>query len=261
MVTLLSSLAFADAAAEMDMAPCMEAYVSATVPAAGATDVPVDVAPALIWADDCSMGGSFQLRLELDGELVAEHRVDAASGSRSGVGRMPLEQELLPNSEYRLVIQDSWQETELLFTTGEGLVQGAAPPVVDSFSVEAWENGDGFSLSGSLSATQGADPDELSLLILRSLEGEVLAASDQTSSWLWFNEFSQDVPEELCVELVQQDGAGTESDPVVSCAVPSIESGMGCSTSPLNPSPLNPSPLGASLLIGLAGLLAVRRES
>ena len=87
------------------------------------------------------------------------------------------------------------------------------------------------------------------MLLLRSEEGDLIAASADSSS-IWFDQIVDVVPEEFCVSLTQQDGAGVESEPVVACAVPEVID-SGCSTSPL----------GASMLIALAGLLMVRRRS
>ena len=92
MMLLLSQLAFAKVAAS-DMEACSDAYVIATVPSAGAT-VPYDLSPAIVWADDCGLGGVFELRIEQAEDLVTSHSVVVDAGTRSGVDRIPLESPL-----------------------------------------------------------------------------------------------------------------------------------------------------------------------
>ena len=248
MITLLT-LAFADA--DIAGAPCREPFVSSTLPAAGAGDVPLDVAPAFIWMDECGMSGSFQFALERDGERLAEERVDA-DGGLFGAGRLLLGEDLEADTEYLLVITaDGMDElTEVLFTTGSGYVQGAGDPELSGFLVDAWDRDDGLvGLSSMVDVTLGEDPDGLSLVLLLDPDGEVLGATDRDSRQYLYGTLDE-LPEQYCVSAVQEDGSGVRGDAVEICAVPAVEEQGICSTTPL----------GASMLAGLFGLLLARRR-
>jgi len=248
---LTLSVVEAKVASDADMIACMDPYVTSTVPAAGATDVPVDVAPGFIWADDCFMGGVMTITLELDGELIAEEEI-AVGGAGTGIARLTLADELLADTEYRMVVIDViWGETEVFFTTGSEQVQGAVAPEVIRFTVEAWSTDFGFDLSSYLQAELGEDPDGLSILLLVDEDGEVLSATPDNE--IWHSEPVEDLPEEYCLLIAQEDGAGVRTETVEACAVPELQRDIGrrCSTTPL----------GASMLAGLFGILLIRRES
>ena len=252
MLTLL--IATASAAADMDMAPCGEPYVSGTIPAAGQQDVPLDIAPAFVWAEDCAEGGSFSVRLELEGEVIAQQTFTTAAAS-SGLERLFLDEDLQAHTEYLFVIEDSWSEVEVAFTTGEGLVVGSEPPVVISASASASENQDGsYYVYTSVQAELGQDPDRSSVLLLVDADGGVLAASANSPAWMSDAVFTETAPEEGCLLLAQEDGAGVRSEPVEACALAEIlpyRGGVGgCSTGGL----------AASAWLGLVGLLALRRR-
>lgn len=252
MISLLATVALAQDNMAMDMAPCMDPYVVSMVPEAGDVAVPIDMAPAFVWASDCGLTGEFQVALELDGERVAETRVDA-EGTSSGMGRLLPEADLLPETEYRVVISGGWDEQEVLFTTGTELAQGASAPQGSDYRVEAWEqSGGGWSISTTLTTQAGEDPDGQSLLVLRDSEDGVLAASGADSGGLWFNQSIEGDPQgEYCVYLTQEDGSGLASDAAEFCMAPIIEASRGCTTAPVGV------PLFA--LFGLA--LGLRRRS
>jgi len=231
--------------------PCTGPYVGDTVPFAGATDVPVDVAPAIVWVDSCEDGGSLEIVLMQGDSLIAELSVDIDAGQSSGVGRL-LPGQLEPNTEYRLVYTHRWgDELESLFTTGEGLVQGAGGPEVLGFSARAWRQDGGFDLQCTLEAALGEDPDGLSVLVVSNEDGDVRAGlvddrDGEGGSVEWFYDRVEERPEEYCVFVVQEDGAGVAGDAVEACTEPE----RGCSTAPL----------GASLFVGLLAMLLARRE-
>ena len=259
-MTLLVSLAFAQDDAAVGM-PCPDPYVTDAVPAAGALDVPVDVQPAILWRDDCVLGGSIQLTLEQGDALVAEHRVDLNAGRESGILRLDAE-ELLPDTEYRLTARDSQDiETEWLFTTGSGRVQGTAAPEVTELTMQTWTSGDENVVYTSLYADIGDDPDGLSALVLLDADGEVLAA-DTDPEWVLLQArevVAEEQPLEHCVYVVQEDGAGVRSEAVEACGEPELqdwdEEGWGsqrmCSAAPLS----------LSFVTGLLALVAVGRRS
>lgn len=253
MLLPLITTALAYPAAE-DMAPCGEPYIVGTVPTAGQTEVPLDISPALIWAEDCGDGGVLNARLELDGQVLAEQQFVTEVGS-NGMERLLLEEPLLPGTDYLFVIEDSWSSVEIAFTTGEGLVVGAEPPVAISTEASTWADGDGFALWTSVEAEFGQDPDHSSVLLLVDADGGILAASSNNPSWMTAREHVSERPEEGCTLLAQEDGAGTRSEPIEACAEATLVGGghpdrLGCSTGGL----------AATLGMALAGLLALRRR-
>lgn len=258
-MTLLVSLALAQDEAA-DLAPCPEPYVTDALPAAGALDVPVDVQPAILWRDDCSLGGSLQMFLEQDETLIAEHRVDLNEGHVSGVIRLDAG-ELLPDTEYRLTARDSMDmETEWLFTTGSGRVQGTAAPEVTELTMQTWSSGEDFVVYTNLYAEVGEDPDALSVMLLLDADGSLLSAgTDAGLVLLDGREVLAEEPLEHCVYVVQEDGAGVRSEAVEACGEPELqewgEEGWGsqrmCSAAPLS----------LSFVTGLLALVAVGRRS
>jgi hypothetical protein len=234
MIALLTTVALAQDNMAMDMAPCMDPYVVSMFPEAGDVDVPMDMAPAFIWASDCGLTGEFQMVLELDGERIAETRVDA-DGSSSGMGRLFPDAQLEAEAEYRVVISGGWDEQEVLFTTGTELSQPTSAPEGSNYRVEAWDQGGGtFSMSITLSSVGGEDPDGQSLLVLRDSEDGVVAASTADAGGLWFNYTVDGEPtEEVCVSLTQEDASGLASEAQEFCMMPIIERGGGCTTAPV----------------------------
>ncbi len=191
------------------------------------------------------------ITLELDGELVAEEEITVA-GAGTGISRLPLADELLADTEYRLLVVDAtWGETEVLFTTGSGQVQGAEAPEATGLTVDAWSSDSGFDLSSYLEAELGEDPDGLSILVLVDEDGEVLSVAPDGG--FWYSDRVEELPDEYCLLIAQEDGAGVRTETVEACAVPELQRSGGrlCSTTPL----------GASMLAGLFGILLIRRES
>jgi uncharacterized protein (TIGR03382 family) len=247
---LLTLLSFASADADMMLAPCMGPVVTATLPAAGATEVPVDALPAFVWHEDCGEAGDFKAELYLEGELVFEQHFPTAGGV--GLERLELDATLQPDSEYLLHLSGVDQDLDVEFSTGQGAIQGAEAPTLVSVGTEAWKDGGLFYLYTDVEATTGADPDSLSALMLLDEQGELVDVDVQPRSWLSASSTSRSLPEELCFSLVQVDGLGAQSEPLETCSAPVFEGRMGCSSAPV----------GASMLAGLlALLLTVRRRT
>ena len=255
MFQLLLSLSFA--ASEMDMAPCMDPYVAGTTPRAGQQQVPLDLAPAFTWYDDCSAGGPFTARLLLGDELIAEQSFTAAAQA-SGLERMQLEEPLEPHTDYLLVIEQAdWSSVEIAFRTGDGVVVGAEPPQAISTEATTWEADESsYALDVGVQAEAGQDPDDLSVLLLVDADGGILAASSESAAWLSQRSWVSELPEEGCLLLAQEDGAGLRSEAQEICTEAEfLEAATGtpfgvCSSSGLL----------ASAWLGLAGLLALRRR-
>ena len=246
---LLVASAFAEPVA--DAAACIEPYVTAILPAQGATDVPVDVVPAITWSDDCALGGSFQLTLLLDDVLLAEERVDLDGSARGGFAQLVFTEELEADTEYSFVVATEWGESEGIFTTGSSLVVGADAPEVTDYRTYAQAGGDGFYVYGSVSAMPGEDPDELAFLVLRDANGEVVDASND--GVLFHDWLAGEQPETVCLSLSQIDGTGVEGDDQELCEAPEVaeEGCQGCSSAPFS--------LPILSMLGL--LIAQRRRS
>jgi uncharacterized protein (TIGR03382 family) len=232
--------------------PCRGARVTATLPREGQTNVPLDITPALLWSDDCGEGGVVTVTLELDDEeatLVYEGSV-TTSGGETGMERITLPETLSPNTDYWLTLRDDRRTTEVPFTTGSTLTQGAQPPVVLSVAASTETRGEAWWLETKVRAEPGSDPDDSSVLLLVDEDGGILDASLDDPARLSFEETRLSQPEEGCVLLAQEDGRGQRSEVVEACAEAHREWGRGCSAAGLS----------ASLALALSGLLLLRRR-
>ncbi len=133
---LALSSAFADAAfAAPEM--CMAATPSQTAPANGATNVPLDVVPAVVFIDNGCGNSEWVLTLtrDADGEVIATTN----DPSQDFLAELPLDADLDAETAYTLTISGT-QESVVSFTTGAALVQphGLVPEVLDLGA--SWDN-------------------------------------------------------------------------------------------------------------------------
>lgn len=250
---LLSLLSFASADADMMVAPCMGPMVTATLPEAGATDVPVDALPAFIWQEDCGESGSFVGQLWLGEDLLFEETFLTDGPAQVGVERMMLVEVLEPNTEYLLRLSGPEGDQDIAFTTGEHQVAGAAEPEIadvrTSVSRYRWT----FWAYTDITVVAGEDPDAMSVLMLLNEDGTLVSASTQPNPVLddYVAGDIGDLPEEICHTLIQEDALGAQSEPIESCWTPEDPGLMeGCSSAPAS----------GSLLAGLLGLLLAARR-
>lgn len=265
---LLLSVLSAQAEPAGDVA-CEAAYVARTLPALGATNVPVDARIVIDLEGDCGGPSFYALGLYTFDEAGAELLVESVEVPFVNINTllvMTPSDELAPNADYvvRILPSDGWGElTEISFTTGEGYVQGLgeARPEVLSMSAETYDpRAAEISVTWNAEVKAAADPDGLSLLIaLDPADNETIwAGAVPDADHAYFNGWlgSTDPISELCVQFVQVDGAGEWSLPTESCVEiqtyeePKGELPWGCSGAA--------APSSAAL--ALIGLLTLRRR-
>lgn len=222
MLLALLSPAFALVARE----PCMGFYAAESIPGPGATDVPVDVIPTFIFYDQgCATTMAVDLELyrydDTDANLIG-----SSSETLVGSGPLVLSLDLLeaigplePLTNYvvRTVPVDGVMDaTAIGFTTGEGTLAGlSGEPQLRMVNADANKDEGVWTLSGEVLVDPASDPDGLSILTIpHPDEDRLLAASVITGSGL-FTEFIsftvEDVPDELCLQVEQFDGAQRSS--------------------------------------------------
>ncbi len=250
---VLSLLSVSSAQTVVDSAViCGGPRLADTLPRDGQTTVPLDIAPVLLWVDACGEGGVLEVVLELnDAEytVVQEVVVTTAAGEE-GMDRITLAEPLLPNTEYWLSVTDGRRTTDVPFTTGSTLTQGAEPPVLLAVEASTSSSNDAWSLRTDVTAEPGADPDGSSLLLLLDQDGQVLDVSLDNPAVLEHEETRLSQPTESCVFLAQEDGRGQRSETVEACAGAVDRSTRGCSTLGL----------GAGLGLALSGLVLLHRR-
>ena len=143
---LLLSVLSAQAEPAGDVA-CEAAYVARTLPALGATNLPVDARIVIDLEGDCGGPSFYALGLYTFDEAGAELLVESVEVPFVNINTLLVitpSDELAPNADYvvRILPSDGWGElTEISFTTGEGSVQGLgeARPEVLSMSAETYD--------------------------------------------------------------------------------------------------------------------------
>ncbi|MBK9648372.1 MAG: hypothetical protein IPO67_25010 [Deltaproteobacteria bacterium] len=259
MLFVLTALSSALAETQIFL-PCDSPTVALTLPYVEQTNVPTDARiVALILPCESQGAESFSVELlGADGErLVIEPQIVSVQPWRELIVIQP-EGGLAPNSDFvlRLTPEEVGEVTEVGFSTGEGLVQGLGDAVP---SVTIWEpwvgriSGERV-LTGYAIVTPVPDPDGLSLVGI---------LSDEDSPYRFMNLWQQNSggdtmlgsvepiterPEELCLEVVQIDGRGVETEPVEACAP--VER-RGCSAVPAAP----------GLVAAALALLGLRRRA
>lgn len=223
------------------------AEVAYTLPVNGDAGVPVDVVPKVIFSVNCG-DDVFPQSIELrDGDAtVAETTYEACSEPavswRQLVELRPAS-ELTPNTAYQIVVAGTTEFTSE-FRTGTGYAAAAQgePSVVLTSAVvnrrTRW-----ISLAGDL--TRAPDPDELSVVEVRTAGGAFVADIDSFTAYV---PLDGSPPSELCVTPVQIDGAGREVAGDEGCMA--VQDAGGCSSI---------GTAGGSLATLAAGLIARRR--
>lgn len=271
MTTLLFALlspAYAEAFAA-DVAapePCAGATPSFSVPAAGATDVPVNIQPAMVFSTDGCSSSYWTLTLtDSEGAEVATLSGDPGNG----LLELPLSEPLLPDSAYLFtaLAEDGGSElVEAAFTTGssEATLHGIVPEVIDLGAM--WFESDGSVVinptvaygevpGGELIARwNDGPPDQVGSSVVHRRDSAGAEAESRYTSQV----FTDVRPEEWCVFAETRELDGTWNTGEELCAEPLVgvvgEEPTACSCS------VGGEAAGAWVgLVGAAALIRRRR--
>lgn len=271
---LAAALAQSDEAAEMDMA-CMPLQISQTIPASGATNVPVDTTFSFVFDGSCGGAANWTLQIvdPSDNSVVASSTW-TWDGAVPALATFDPEANLPENTSLLLNATGDggyyYGDVSIPFTTGAGTVQGLTGTLTAEVISATWYR-DSSQAEVGAAVTPMTDPDGLSLLhVVGGNSQQFLSANDGlVEPFVWFTLVAE--PEELCVDVSQIDGAGRESEPVTACAEAEIVGGplgggRGCfggrNTTVSSGEPRGaptPEPTEAALFLGGLAFLLRRR--
>lgn len=253
MLLLLAPLATAEA--NMLYAPCMTPMVGETLPAQGATAVPVDIQPvALVFDGGCQLSETFLVELledsgDAEPTLLASETFTWSGTAAGEVLRLAPGANLAAETDHLLRITPSSGElSEVAFTTGTGAVQGlGGTPSLEASQATLYGRGADASLTVGWWLTPAPDPDGLSVVQLFDAEGVAVAAdvawgTEPLELYHW--PAAEGRPREVCASAAQTDGAGRVSSVPELCQA--VER-SGCTTAP---GPLALGPLALLLALG-----------
>jgi MYXO-CTERM domain-containing protein len=236
-------------------ADCTTPTVTATVPASGQVDVPLDARMVALFDPRCGAPPALTLSLlrQDDDTPVTEARI---------AGPVPMSlYELFPSAEldpettytFRVTPESGGGDTkEIGFTTGDGHVIGlvGAPSVTVS---EATWDARVHHVSVELEVTPTADPDRLSLLTLTEASGGLadlaFVPSGETTASFSEQWLASEMPDPVCFRAIQVDGTGASTSGTEDCLHP--RGGCGCATGSAGGT--------AAAAFGALGLVARRR--
>jgi hypothetical protein len=204
---------------------CSGGSVTGTVPAPGATDVPIDIRLAALVVDHGCLTGvdwTFTLTRADSGALVAEATTAEAQLVEAALGELfpPV---LDPLTAYVFTVRQDFLVAEVGFTTGEGLVVGLdGVPMLTDVAAQ-WQREDGSvrvrgGTSLTWNAAPAADPDGLSILQIADDATErnhATSLAETGSGWMFWA--SDSLPAQVCPKVRQIDGKGVAtafSEPV-----------------------------------------------
>ncbi len=235
---------------------CDDSSPVASLPASGATDVPLDVKPLFVfWVSDCQDNGwTATLSREDDGSTIS--LIDAHISA--DVIELPVVGPLSPNTAYVLTVASdgSSNTSTVTFTTGESLAEPHAGVPAISGALAGWsEQFDMILANAVIAPVEGT---ESLIQVAEDDEGHITFPITEVSTmeapfaYSWATPLAER-PAEWCLSVRQRDIAGdwTEGDDwCAEIARPHIFG--GCSASPHAPSTFG-------LLVGIAALLSRRR--
>ncbi|MCB9675965.1 MAG: hypothetical protein H6737_12655 [Alphaproteobacteria bacterium] len=236
MLLLLPSLALAAPARAQADAPaeCAIATLSDSVPANGATDVPVDIAPFFVFRGSCGVAAPYTLTVYQNGvaEPVHTEVYDFPAFQSAGESWMLDADfgELLAETAYTVELTTDWgEQVQLGFTTGSDyadVISGGVPGVSIEHGSQADLGAGLFSTAVELTLTsagrgQGA-------YVVREGGADravVLATGESQSVSLSWNSFER--AHEICLTAIERDGIGNWHGPSDETCIP-LEKTRGC---------------------------------
>jgi hypothetical protein len=213
---LLAPLAFADVAVDTAAgAPCGGAYPTDSLPRPGATDVPVDAQPVVLFAFDACGNDAWTVSL-MKGDVRVAH---VEENVRDGLAELPLDAPLEPDTAYALVLRDTLAADQHVIGFTTGAASGGPPgepPAFASFSA-AW-----YADAETMSVAAGVEPGlpEALVQVVDADSAQVMQAQIARGG---LYEAGYDVliaspPAETCAFLRQRDVRGGFLESAVACA-------------------------------------------
>jgi len=236
LLTLFLASALADAAPE----ECSPATLSQSIPAAEAVNVPIDIAPLLIFRGNCGLSASYTVRLTASGDPTPlfETTYDASDFAIAGENDSLLEPDfglLTADTDYIVqVTNDFGEDRQFGFSTGQGVVE----PITTGLPTVQIESAQQDKLSRDfyynqidLSITSAGAGDGAYIISREGVEiGALVATGPTTPYTIFWNDST--LEDRMCVTVVERDPSGALVGPSAeSCA--EVTASRGCShTSP-----------------------------
>ena len=241
---------------------CAVASFANSMPQDGETNLPVDLSPVLTFIGNCAIPAPYTVSLFREGETVPVRTdvFDAEAFSLAGDTAL-LELDLGgldPDTAYTLEASGEFDQNPVVigFETGSDTVapfDGAAPDVTVNGVFSDRLAGGVIGIRVDLTLTSASETPEQSTYVIRSggFDREIVLASGATQQFdLSYVESER--PDEVCVTVVERDGAGTWHGPSDTQCAP-VPRPVGCS---VTGSPAT----GFGLLAGLLALPFLRRR-
>jgi len=271
MMLALATVAHAEQEAPLD---CMGPSVSDFAPVNNQTNVPVDIAPAVLLYDDCGSGMTMSVQLEVllreaDTEVLVGSSTHEWDGQRQQ--RLVVQPELEPNKDYRfrVTLDNGTVPSVVDFQTGEGTVVGLeSAPSITMTVAELTPLDVGYYLYVEGTVAEVDDPDDLSWIEVADAAApdtvlDLWRAYGDEASWFSASQLLDEPLTEVCLEARQIDGLGAAVTSEPSC-MPVVEleprptdKMMTCGTGGCSVVPGLP---GASLPLILFGMITLRRR-
>lgn len=235
MLSLLTLTALARPAELAAPEECVVAQLSSSLPASGATEVPVDVVPFLVFEGNCGPAVPLTLTLSVaGGATVSQTQVDFAAFELAGETWLlePTFPELEPSTDYVLDIASEWDEPRSVsFTTGNDaaspLPAGSTPTLtLDSLDIEKDGFG-GFLVSTEISLAAAGGGDGISMVRQDGEPRAILPTTESSATLEWWTDSR---PSEVCLSVIERDATGIWHGPSEESCMKS--SGLGCSHTP-----------------------------
>jgi hypothetical protein len=212
---------------------CGDPEIYQTRPADSQSEVPLDARIVALVSTDCGGSSTWEVVLThtVDGEKEQEvERQEIVVDHSDPFLILEPAQSFEPETDHTVYFSSSRGEsTSIAFETGTDLTAGLAgqAPTVEALYAHVYpDEEDPGAYHGHFHVvavvTPAPDPDSLSMLELRSTDGETLERALAPSSGSWDVKTSiseEERPEEACLTAVQVDGTGLESDAAVNSCV------------------------------------------
>ncbi len=210
---------------------CSPVVVTESLPAAGATNVPVDVQPTLVFDGQC---GSFSYVIDVTNPLTSEvlATADWTATTLPAIATLVPSAPLPFDTDLILSANSTDGSTYAIATVPFHTAAAVIPPldgvlVVDVIDASYVEGEVADQLTATVRVTPITDPADLSLVQITGADGTIWRSPAELADPLTFTWLGT-ATEQVCFEAVQLDGRGGEIGPARDCATLELTEPAGC---------------------------------